>query len=139
MELLGTIREQLDTTDTPAAVLAAGWDAFELIQQVATAQTQQTTGSYATWMSAIPPACEGRDALARAPSMPRNPSRQDLRVTEAAGTDDEIADGLAVLAALLARRLRGVASDVSAAADQQAIERGAAAADEILELLGAEG
>lgn len=139
MGLLETIREQLDTTDTPAAVLATGWDAFELIQQVATAQAQRTTGSYATWMSAIPPACEGRDALARAPSTPRNSSRQDLRVTEATGTDDEIAGGLAVLTALLARRLRGVASDVSAAADRQAIERGAAAADEILELLRAEG
>jgi hypothetical protein len=46
-----------------ATVLAAGWEAFELIREAAFARAHGTRGSYATWMSVIPAACEGRNIL----------------------------------------------------------------------------
>lgn len=139
MELLATIQEHLGIADNPAAVLAAGWDAFEFVREAAAAQAQKTSDGYATWMSVMPPACEGRDALGRAALMPDRPSQDWPRKILVTGTDDEIAGDLAALAALLARRLRGGAERAARPEDQQAMRRGARAAEEILELLADDG
>jgi len=126
------ISKRLDDAHTIQTVLAAGWEAFDLIRQIATVRAHGTSGSYATWMSVIPPACEGRDALGRAPSLPLD---QDQEVVpEDYATDDQAAHDVAALARVLGHRLQAgaIAHDV---ADQQAIERAALAAAEILGLL----
>jgi hypothetical protein len=129
------IGKRLDDAHDLQDVLAAGWEAFDRIRRVATVRAHGDHGSYATWMSVIPPACEGRDALDRAPSMPAD---QDRHVrSEDYATDDQAAHDIAALAEILSQRLRAdnIARNV---ADQQAIERATLAAAEIIGLLADE-
>ena len=130
-----TIRKRLDEAHTLQAILAAGWEAFDLIRQIATARAHGTHGSYATWMPVIPPACEGKEALGRAPSLP--PDQDQEAAPEAYATDGQAAHDVAAQAKVLTHRLQ--AGDIAHdAADQQAMERAALAAAEILGLLADE-
>jgi hypothetical protein len=127
-----TIRKHLDEAHSLQGVLAAGWEAFDLIRQIATDRAHGTHGSYATWMSVIPPACEGKEALGRAPSLP--PDQDQETAPEDYATDDQAAHDVAALAKALGHRLQ--AGDIAHdAADQQAMELAGLAAAEILGLL----
>ena len=134
-----TIRGRLDQPSGTANLLLTGWDAFELIQQVAFAQAKQDPGAYATWMSVIPPACEGRDALGEAPSLSHCPSHELAPGAVDIGSGDEVAADLAALAAHLASRLRIMAEEVAGTGDRRALDRAAAAAEEVRGLLATGG
>jgi hypothetical protein len=132
---LNTIHSRLDQASSTANLLTTGWDAFELIQHVAFGQAEHDPGGYATWMSVIPPACEGRDALAQAPSMPDG-TNYELAIE--AG-DLASSDEVATMAAHLARCLRSMAEKVPGTSDQPALDRAAAAAEEVRSLLAGDG
>jgi hypothetical protein len=135
MESLEAIRANLTKAQSAQKVLAAGREAFDLIRQVATERARIHPGAYPTWMSVIPPACEGRDALGRAPSIPPGQERQAAPGNYA--TDEQAARDVARLAEILTHRLQ--TGDIAHnTADQQAIERAVLAAIEILELLAGE-
>jgi NADPH:quinone reductase-like Zn-dependent oxidoreductase len=137
MESIQTARAQLGDAAGVTAALWAGWNAFAVIDQVAVTQTEGHSGSYATWMSVIAPACEGRDALAQAPSMPDSPApRAEAIETAKATADDEAVAGLA---AVLLQRLRLACGQATDAEDRRAFLLGIAAAEEICRLLAADG
>jgi hypothetical protein len=135
MRAIDGTRTRLDAATSLASTLAAGWDAFELIGAVSADYADRVSGAFATWMSAIPPSCEGRDALGFAPSMPEDiapaAERPDVRTVD----EDQAADLLAELAAVLCQQLQAAAAQAVIPEDAKACQRGADAAAEIRELL----
>jgi hypothetical protein len=126
METPEAISRLLDKAHDSQSVLTAGWEAFDCIRQIAHARAHETPDSYATWMSVIPPACEGRNALGPSPS-----ADQDRQAApEDFATDDQAAHDVVALAEVLTRRLRETAG-----IDPQTVERAVLAATEIIGLL----
>jgi len=118
-------------------LLDAGFDAFEVIRQVARACEDRTQELFAAFVLAAGAAVEGRNALNDAPSLPHG--RRGAAFTPAvshAPDVDRVADELAELAAPLARRLYEEAAQVDLAADRDACERATRAAADIYQLLG---
>jgi hypothetical protein len=118
-------------------LLGAGSDAFEAIRSVARACEDRTPELFAAFMMAAGTATEARNALTGAPSLPpghSGTSSPGLLVAAAADVDD-VADELADLAGLLARRLPDVAAEAPTAGDRVACHDAALAAAEIHQLL----
>jgi hypothetical protein len=64
------INRRLAGADGLPAVLAAGWDIFELIAAIASASADESPDLYAAFTFARGAAVSGRNAIAFAPSMP---------------------------------------------------------------------
>jgi len=135
VEAIIAIQDRLDTTHDLAAVYQAGWDAFELIQDVAARCAEPGSSSFATWMTVMGPACAGRDALGIAPSLPQAHGHPAILESIEAATEDDLADELATLAAALGSRLLRAAQSAADPADRRACQLAADAAEEIRELL----
>lgn len=120
--------------------LAAGWEAFQFIVMVADHYSGRTSsGWFATWMWAIPPACEGRDYLGLAPSMRREPAAS-VTIPDLEGVGEEdAARGLAGIASALAKHLPAAAAAADNPADARACTRAADAAAEVRDLLALDG
>jgi hypothetical protein len=73
MRVIDVMRIRLERSGGISGALAAGWDAFDLIQRVAAGYADGVPEAYAAFMLATAAACEGRDALGFAPSMPHDP------------------------------------------------------------------
>ena len=138
MQDIGQLMKRLRDAGDIGEVLVSGWDAFELIQQLASRCTRGAASTYATWMWVIAPACEGRDTLAWAPSMPPGPQPAAGHPGTGPGEDDA-ARLIAGLAAALAARLRAAAIPGATPGDLQACVRAAHAAEEVRQLLSADG
>jgi len=117
------------------AVLAAGWDAFELIAAIASAGAGESAGLYPAFTFARGAAASGRNAIACAPSMPPVPAGAARGQTEPAGDVDEVADALAGLASALSSRLREAAGLAADTADRSACLDAASDAGRIARLL----
>ena len=139
MRAIDGTRTRLYAADGLASKLAVGWDAFELIRAASDDYADRVSGAFATWMSAVAPACEGRDALDFAPSMPKDIAPAAEYPDVATVDEDQAADLLAELAAVLCEQLRAAAADAVLPEDVAACERGADAAAEIRELLARDG
>jgi hypothetical protein len=124
---------RLETASTIGEILESGWDAFELIQRSADIYARPLSSSYPTWMAVIAPACEGRDALASAPSMP--PGLVTGHLKSASAGEEEAARLIAALARLLSTRMQEPALPGAAPGDTQARIQAAHAAEEIHQLL----
>jgi hypothetical protein len=129
------VQQHLHAADGVPAVLSASWEAFELVQAVAAACTDQAADMYPAFTFARGSAASGRNAIAFAPSMPAG-GAEPPAVT-APVTDDvyEVADAVAGLASALGARLReaaGLAADVG---DRTACEDAALDAEQISALL----
>jgi hypothetical protein len=118
-----------------AEMLAAGWEIFALIGDLAAACAEQSVDLYPAFMFARGAAVDGRNAMAFAPSMPA----VGAALSGGAGlwTDDvsEVADALAGLASALSMRLQAVARLAADDGDRVACENAARDADRISELL----
>ena len=55
--------------------------AFEVISLAAEGRVDQDTDWFLTWAALIPPACEGRDAVGFAPSVPSGEGRPSISTT----------------------------------------------------------
>jgi hypothetical protein len=121
--------------DVPA-VLAASWEAFELVAAIASASAGDSPGMYPAFTLAGGSAVTGRNALAFAPSMPPVPPDTGQNTPKPAGSVDEIADALAGLASALSSRLRQAAGQAATAGDRSACEDAASEAEQITRLLG---
>lgn len=117
-------------------LLDAGFDAFEAIRAAARACEDRTTDLFAAFMMAAGTATEGRNALNAAPSLPPGTSAPNTNPPVSAATDVYgIADELADLAGLLARRLPKAAATATLSGDRAACDDAARAAAEIHQLL----
>jgi hypothetical protein len=128
---LDVIIERLAAAGQLPEVLAAGWDAFEVLRKAADAFGGQVTEHYATWLSAVAPACEGRDALAQAPLMPQLPASPGALPELEGVAEADAARMTARLAAELRKRLVRASALSRDPADVTACLRGADAAAEI--------
>ena len=137
IQLKLTQQRLADAGDVPA-VLAASWEAFELVAAIASARAGDSAGMYPAFTLAGGSAVTGRNALAFAPSMPPVPPDTEENTPEPAGNVDEIADVLAGLASALSSRLRQAAGLATTAGDRSACEDAASEAEQITRLLAKE-
>lgn len=114
---------------------SASWDAYELIRLVAGSYAEHVSDWYLTWMAVIPPACEGRDALGFAPSIPQGPGLAFDSEELSGVPDEQAAQMLAVLASVCAEKLRAIRPYLVAGRDVSAVAHAIKAADEIYGLL----
>ena len=118
MQAIDRLNSRLEEAGTITTILLAGWDAFDLIQQLAAQYAGLLSSAYATWMWVLAPACEGRDALGSAPSMP--PSSAAGHPDPEPASEEEAARILADLAATLSARLQAPRTSSTAPGDLQA-------------------
>ena len=123
MQAIDRLNSRLEEAGTITTILLAGWDAFDLIQQLAAQYAGLLSSAYATWMWVLAPACEGRDALGSAPSMPPSPAAGHPAPEPA--SEEEAARILAGLAATLSARLQALRTSSAAPGDLQACIRAA--------------
>jgi hypothetical protein len=116
--------------------LAAGFDAFEAIRQLARDCEDRVPALFAAFMTTADAAVGGREAITIAPSLPQ-PGRAAAGVTvPAAGAPaEEIAGALAGLGALLRDRLWHAATIAATAGDRTACTDAALAAGRICQLM----
>ena len=135
MNEIRLIRRRLaDAGDLPA-VLAVGWDIFELAGTIASASVGESPDMYPAFTFAQGAAVSGCNAIAFAPSMPPILGGAGHELPKAAGDVYEIADDLAGLASALSMRLRESAGLAADAADRSACENAASQAERITWLL----
>jgi hypothetical protein len=130
---------RLLSASDPADIISASWVAFECIRLCANELAGQVTRHFATWVTAAAPACEGRDALGRAPAMPAAAACPGPLCRIAGESEDAAARLIGGLAALLEERLGAAARQAATAADATACTRAARAAAEIRELFAGAG
>jgi hypothetical protein len=132
MKIINSARAQIDAAVDLDAAFGAAWDVFELTRLVARSHADSADrASFAMWMSVIPPACEGRDAIGFAPSTPPGPGLPSDPDQLEGISEDHAADTLAELAGACAVKLRAFGPRANAAEDTYASARAAEAAEEI--------
>jgi hypothetical protein len=129
------IEQHLGEAIGVADVLAAGWEIFELIGDVAAACAEQSVDLYPAFMFARSAAVDGRNAIAFAPSVPAVDAALSGGPVLWTGDVSEVADALAGLASELSTRLRAVARLAADDGDRAACESAARDADRISALL----
>src|SRR5260370_38345268 len=117
MTLLGVVEGRLALAHTVSEALTACWAAFEWASQVADSFAEPGSAHFATWLSVIAPACEGRDAVGFAPSMPGAAAELTGPPDLAGGAEVEAAVMLAAVAAARQARPRGGAGMAREARD----------------------
>jgi hypothetical protein len=123
--------DRLARAADPESAIAAAWEAFELILVVSYQYGGRKSEWFATWIWAMSPACEGRNALGPAPP----PESQGKRVDPgdlSAVSEDDAADALSSLAARLDEKLRAIARH-AAPVNARACLRAAQSAGELRE------
>jgi hypothetical protein len=116
-------------------LLAAGFDAFEVIRVLARGFDSHAPALFAAFMSTADAAVDGREAITLAPALSQASSRRSPVITPAANADVHALTGeLAALSSLLAARLTGLAA-IAAPADRAACQQAAAAARRIHHLM----
>jgi hypothetical protein len=122
-----------------ADVLAAGWEIFERIADVAAACAEQSVDLYTAFLFARSAAVDGRNAIAFAPSVPAVGAALSGGPGLWTGDMSEVADALAGLASALSMRLQATVRLAADDGDRAACENAARDADRISELLAGSG
>lgn len=138
MNQIKLIHQRLAGARGLPAVLAAGWDIFELIAAIASGSAGDSADMYPAFTFARGAAVSGRNAIAVAPCLPPLSGNAAHHPPEAAADPYEIADAIAGLAAALCMRLRQEAERAADPADRSACQNAAGEAERIWRLL-AEG
>lgn len=133
MTTLDAMKAQIEDAQGIADTLGACWDAFELIQQVAKKYADPDSDLFYAFLSAMTAACEGRDAVGFAPSMPSGPAIAPVHPGEV--EPDKAADLVARLASQVSGKLAAAAMLPCTPEDRQAFQHAAVAAAEIRDLL----
>ena len=135
MNEIKLIRRRLADAGGLPAVLAAGWDIFELIATIASASAEGSDDMYPAFTFARGAAVSGRNAIAVAPCMPPRSGNAAHNPPKPAGDPYEIADAVAGLAAALCMRLRHEAELAADPAARSACQNAASEAERIRRLL----
>jgi hypothetical protein len=116
-------------------VLAASFDAFEVIRLLARASEDRVPGLFAAFMTAADAAVDGREAVTAAQSLPLGGGATGGLPVVSVANAGEIADELEALAVVLGERLREAATLSPGASDRDACEAAAEAAGRICQLM----
>ncbi len=136
MDQLSKAREIAASAAGLEAVLAAAYAGFMTMLPVIGDQQEPDSPLFVTYVMAGAAAASGRLALAAAPSLPDSwRSVTSIRSETCGGTADEIADSLARLCQVIARRLYDAALTAADADDREACSRGSHHARQLSELL----
>jgi hypothetical protein len=131
---LGDVERQLSAARSTADVLAAAWDAFELIRVTARRCEPAAGDAFAAFAMTAATAVQARNQLVAAPSMPPGPGTTPHSLDSPADTESA-ADDLAAFAATLSDGLTRAARSAQDTQDRQACELAAAHATAIHALL----
>jgi hypothetical protein len=129
------VEQHLREADSVAAVLAAGWEIFEVIGGLAAACAEQAADLYPAFMFARGAAIDGRNAIAFALSVPTAGAALSGDPELWTGDESAVADALAGLASALSARLQTTARLAADDGDRIACANAARDADRISELL----
>jgi hypothetical protein len=129
------IRQHLIDSDGVSGVLAASWQAFELVRAVAGASADQAPDMYPAFTFARGAAVSGRNAIAFAPSLPTDHEPWPGIPAPVTGDVYEVADAVAELTSVLSGRLREAAGLTADPGDRVACEDAASDAERISRLL----
>jgi len=116
-------------------LLAASFDAFEIIRLLARSCDHRAPELFAAFMTTADAAVDGREAITAAPALPAGGSTARVSVPTADTGTQEITAALAALGALLHDRLTHAAARTAAPEDQDACVQAADAARRIHDLM----
>jgi len=126
------LREAASLPDT----LAAGFDAFETVRQLARGSEDAVPALFAAFMTTADAAVDGRDAITIAPSLPPDQrGGAGVSMPHASVPVEEIADALAGIGMLLTDQLARAAAMAATAADRAACTEAAQAAGRICQMM----
>jgi hypothetical protein len=129
------ITTRLRDADSLPDTLAAGFDAFEAVRQLARGCEDAVPALFAAFMTTADAAVDGRDAITIAPSLPpRGLAAAAVSMPQESVPVEEIAGALAGLGALLTDRLSRAAALAATAGDRVACTEAAQAAGRICQL-----
>ena len=118
-------------------ILAASFDAFEVIRLLARRSEDRVAGLFAAFMCTADAAVDGREAVTVAPSLPAPDTSTAAPGEPTASADlDLVIESLTTLGALLDDRLTRVGPTAADLGDRAACQGGAAAARRICWLMG---
>ena len=134
------IRQRLEEARSLAEILSACYDAFDEMLSAFDHYENGRGPFYAALIMAGPAAADGRNTIGVAPSFPP-PDRDGPRRPEPANAPgaQEVADSVAVIATLVAGKLRVAAAAATFAADRSACVQAALYADEVRGFMTGEG
>jgi hypothetical protein len=140
VQMVNQARAQVQLAASVPDVLAAAFDAFEVIRMCARVCEDQELGPFAAFMATANAAVDGREAVTIAPSLPPDPS--GVTAVTPVTADAAIGEVTAVLTALavsLSERLALIAVQASEAGDRAACAEAAQAAQRIVSLMTGDG
>jgi hypothetical protein len=118
-------------------ILAASFDAFEVIRLLARSSEHRVAGLFAAFMCTADAAVDGRAAVTIAPSLPEPDASTTAAGEPVASADlDLVIESLTRLGALLDDRLTGAGATAADLEDRAACQGGTAAARRICWLMG---
>jgi hypothetical protein len=132
---LSGITTRVRDADSLPDTLAAGFDAFEAVRQLARGCEDGVPALLAAFMTTADAAVDGREAITIAHSLPPGGGAAAVSVGAASASADEVAGALAGLGALLRDRLSCTAASAVTAADRAACTKAAQAAGRICQLM----
>lgn len=130
-----SIQARIQGASTLPEMLAASFDAFEIIRLVADSCVDEVPELFAAFMTTAGAAVNGREAITSAPSLPPGPADIQGSTVVANASLEETMTALANLGELLADSLSQAAAAATLAADRMACEEGAQAARQIRHLM----
>jgi hypothetical protein len=128
------LRERVEDAEEVAEILAACWEGFEFIHQVADRYAMPGTHRYHAFMFAMTAACLGRDAVGFAPSMPAISAPAAIRPEPDETAPDDAAGKISTLASAIYGKLTA-ARCPDTSPDRRAFLTAAESAAEIMDLL----
>lgn len=134
-DLAGQAARMIGGASTLPGLLAAAFDAFEVIRIIARASDKLAPGSFAAFMTTAEAAVQGRGAITGSPSLPPGPAAPITRRVVTVSSAGEARAALAVLAGLLASRLAEAGTVAPPPADRAACAEAAAAAGQIRQIM----
>ena len=135
MPEIGQVRARLETARELTGLLGAAREAFSLLLAACCDCEERAAELSAAFAFASAAAAEGRLIIASAPSLPTDLGSQTSYGGRVDGDLEQIADGLAGLAAVLAERLSAAGRQAQGPGDYAACQDAAAQAAQIYELL----
>lgn len=137
MDVVKALEARIRSASSLPGLLAAAFDAFEVIHLIARASEDREPELLAAFLSAADAAVDGREAVTLASSLPEgsNTVPSDSAYFSEADASD-VADALARLAGLLSARLSAGGIGAPTTDDRAACRDAADAAERICQLMG---
>lgn len=132
---ISAARAGLERATGTQGVLAASWDAFEVLQALAGARADPRSPAYPAYMTAAAAAAEARDWVGWAPSMTSENRAPGDSPNRGTGGGSGTTAMLASLAELLTGRLDAAAREAALSGDREALEQASLLAGDISTML----